>query len=324
MLSVIIPVGSARVANLYLVLASLAAQTLPKDRWEVVVVNDGNADTDYWSICRAYPELDLSYVYQPKHVPGHGTMQPRNRGARHARYPFYVFADSDVILRSDVLEIYAQDLTENPDRVIAGRYDWLPPMRISRTDIEQRFDDILAKKLRTLPIPQPQTHNIADDMRVSLFGEQSPRHVYRATTPQERLQLYPKFLATFSGNLVVPARIFWEVGGFWDELIAGAHEDGTFGLSLLCRGFGLSFDGRARGGHLYHSRDIEFIKQAWQREIPLINRRFHLEDWADEEGPRDSLPSLQTMSQAALKAWGVADWQRLGLGQDNESGFRGF
>lgn len=365
MLSVIIPVGGGRLANLHLVLTSLDCQQY-KD-FEVIVVNDGSHKEDTWGVCQLHPNLDLTYLFMPKHIPGTGTTQPRNRGARAALREFYIFADSDVLLREDALAWYVEDFTENPNRVICGLYEWLHPMRVTPRDVLYRFDAILEEQLPKSDIPQPQTHMVNRDARTQMFHEQDPSFVFRPLTMYEwaargvkvgeieiietarleptdqailppaprleqlyqqyvaswRRQIYPKYLGMWSGNIGWPAKFFWEIGGYWDELAAGAHEDGCSGLAACMAGLGLSFDYRIRGGHLYHSRDIARIQALWKKEIPMLNARFHLEDYADGEGPRDSLPSLQTMSKVALEQMGVAQWKRKGVGADEESGFRG-
>jgi glycosyltransferase involved in cell wall biosynthesis len=321
-ISVVIPVGSGRMGNVHLVLASLEAQTMKE--FEVILVNDGNIDEEYSPMIKMHPSLDIKYIYAPKHIGGSGTIQPRNRGTMIALSPFVVYADSDVILNKDALKYYVQDFEENPDRVVVGIYHWLTPMRISAVDVKNRFDDIIEEKLTHLPLNGPQTHNIARDMRLSLFNEQPREYVYRANTAEERKQLYPKFLACFSGNIAFPQEIFWSVGGFWNELAAGIHEDGCMGLALMCAGKGISFDKRIYGGHIYHPRNVDYIKKMWAIEIPKINRRFHLEDYADREGPRDALPSLETMSAGALKSWGVDNWAtKMPKSRDEKTGFRG-
>lgn len=233
-LSIIIPVGSNRLHNLNLVLTSLEGQTY--QNFEVIVVNDGGDDVstvlrahrglnltyiytprhespvqkeieqlmkelpipeeeDRWRVeNKVRIDALVDRLMETKKV---ATTHPRNRGARNAMYSCFVFADSDVILCPKALEYYAEDFAENSDRVVVGSYDWLRPMRISAVDVRRRFWDIIDERLDHLSIPQPQTHNVCADQRTQLFNETTRDVVWKATTPTERMSLYPKFLACF-------------------------------------------------------------------------------------------------------------------------------
>ena len=333
-LSVVIPIATARLQNLNLVLASLDCQTYPKDLFEVILVNDG--EDEVGQVARVYQRtLRITYVQAPKHDPtlfgtSKQTTQPRNRGARNALYPFLVFADSDVILERHALQYYAENFAEMPDRIVAGLYHWLCPMNIATMDIRNRFDDILEERLPHRSVPQPKTHMINRDPRVQMFSEQPHSFVFKPTTPKEKMQLYPKYLGCFSGNIAWNADLFWSIGGYWDALAAGAHEDGCSGLAACVAGIGLSFDPRIVGGHIYHDRKIfdgyggKGLVALWEKEIPMINRRFGLEDQADESGELyDRLPTMETMSKNARVSWGVEKWETQGIGEKKESGFRG-
>lgn len=367
-LSVIIPVTDGRQQNLNLVLTSLECQTLPRDQFEVILVSDGGQDS-FDSTLAMHKSLQPTFIWQPKHDPllygtPKQTMPPRNRGARNAKFPFYVFLDSDVVLHPKALEYYAEDMAKNSDRVVCGIYHWLHPMRVSTMDIKTRIQDVLDERLLKLPTPNPQTHNIARDMRLAMFNEQDHTFVYRVLTFQEwfdalspseqnapdeelneayqktagayRKQKYPKWLGMYSGNICWNARDFWKIGGYAAWLAAGAHDDGESGLAAMCAGVGLSFDVRIVGGHLYHARNVERIAELWKREIPMINRYFHLEQFADigddvrDDTPRsqwdldaDGLPKLEEMSAQMLREMGVADVPRQGIGADESAGFRG-
>ncbi len=270
-----------------------------------------------------HANLTQKLVDRMMHMKSLVSLQPRNRGALNALTDFFVFIDSDVILHPRALEHYAEDFEEDPDRVVLGSYDWLHPMKINVMDVHKRCMDIIEERLPKLAIPQPQTHNIARDMRMKEFMEEAQYHaehrrlrVWRGTV-QERRNIYPKFLSCFSGNIGYPAKIFWDIGGYDNRMQVGIHEDGASGLSLLMKGHGISFDGRIRGGHVYHDRNLTRVRAAWFVEIPYINQRFKLDQYADDAGPRDSLPSLEVMSDRALIEWGVKEWQK-------EGGWHGF
>lgn len=319
-ISVIIPCGNGRLQNLNFVLTSLEMQTMKN--FAVIVVNDGSND-DSFSVCRAHPELDITYIHQPKHVAGSGTTQPRNRGARCALTKFVVFADSDVILHPNALEYYTEDFEENPNRIIVGMYHWLKWMRISQRDVKTRFDDIIEERLPAITTP-PDSHSINRDIRSELFAKQDQHFVYQFKTPQEKFQGYPVYLAMFSGNIAWNVEQFWSIGGYWDELEAGAHEDGASGIAACLAGIPISFDRRIIGGHLNHRFNVEHRRKLWEVEIPKINSKYGLDDYTDGSNELyDHLPSLETMSQRNLEFLGVAEWKTKGIGKDDKTGFRG-
>ena len=100
--SVVVPVFNAGV-NLDGCVRALLAQTLPADRYEIVLVDDGStdstaADLDAWAA--AYPERIR--VFHEPHSGGPGG--PRNVGADRARGDYVHFVDSDDVLTPGALE----------------------------------------------------------------------------------------------------------------------------------------------------------------------------------------------------------------------------
>lgn len=101
-ISVVVPTYR-RSRNLPRLVAALEAQTLPADRFEVLIVDNGS-DDDTASVlaelATATP-LDL----RPLHIEdNHGPAPARNLGWRAARAPFVAFTDDDCVPRPDWLE----------------------------------------------------------------------------------------------------------------------------------------------------------------------------------------------------------------------------
>jgi GT2 family glycosyltransferase len=91
-LSVVVPTYN-RGAVLRVCLASLAAQTLSREEFEVLVVDDGSTDGTE-SVVRSFEgALTLRYLPQPGR---RGQAAARNRGIREATGEVVVFVDSDV------------------------------------------------------------------------------------------------------------------------------------------------------------------------------------------------------------------------------------
>lgn len=109
--SVIIPTYN-RANLLRYTLESLTRQSLHRDQFEVLVVDDGSSD-DTADIVGGYRErLNLKYFFQPDE--GWRTAKARNVGIRHARADVCVFIDSGVLLHSGCLEAHVASHHSDP------------------------------------------------------------------------------------------------------------------------------------------------------------------------------------------------------------------
>lgn len=119
-LSVIVPVyQGAKLLNLSL--AALLRSTLPRDRWELIVVDDGSTD-DTAVIAARFADVVVRLPGKP-----HGPAYGRNRGVEAARGDIVVFADADVCVHPDVLMQFLTLFDERPDvSAVFGSYDSSP------------------------------------------------------------------------------------------------------------------------------------------------------------------------------------------------------
>ncbi|MDU0287593.1 glycosyltransferase family 2 protein [Saccharothrix longispora] len=101
--TVIIPTYNRR-RLLELTLDALAKQDLPRDRFEVLVVDDGSDDSTEAAVRGFGDRLDLRYFHQPDE--GYRVARARNVGIRHARGEVCVFVDSGVLLHSASLSAH--------------------------------------------------------------------------------------------------------------------------------------------------------------------------------------------------------------------------
>src|SRR5438552_17646817 len=98
-ISVIIPTFN-RSAMLADTLESFAAQSLPKNRYEVIVVDDGSKDTTR-EVCRdCASRIELKYL----HMDNSGTSAAKNRGVLASRGKIVLFFDGDAIAAHRSLE----------------------------------------------------------------------------------------------------------------------------------------------------------------------------------------------------------------------------
>jgi glycosyltransferase involved in cell wall biosynthesis len=217
-------------------------------------------------------DLPITYYWKPATRKNLGAVN-RNVGARLASGEFLLFIDSDVLLNPRALEYYAEDFTGFPNRAIAGPYHWCPPTPITPKDVRD-WDTLSARMFALLQkskdeIRQTEAgkrfkldHNIGMDTRKAWTCGAHQDDVYAGE--------YSKALELLSGNMAISAKVFWEVGGFWEEISRGI--DGAFGLALAQSGHCWSMDPRTYGYHAYHDRhDFGELPDPF----PKIIARFH-------------------------------------------------
>ena len=128
-LSVVIPSHDRR-ELLVDVLAALARQTYPAERFEAVVVLDACSDGSAERV-RA---LDLPYHVQLVEHEARNAAATRNRAVRDAVHPFVVLLDDDVVPDPDALAAHAEAHRLAPDRHAALGY--CPPVLDGRSPWE--------------------------------------------------------------------------------------------------------------------------------------------------------------------------------------------
>ena len=102
-------------------LDSLAQQTYPSDRFEVILVDDGSTDGTDAIAAEAFP-FSLRYFWQSNQ----GDAAARNLGAQRSQAEFLVFLDDDILVEVGYLThlIQAHDIGQN--KIVIGTENlWL-------------------------------------------------------------------------------------------------------------------------------------------------------------------------------------------------------
>jgi glycosyltransferase involved in cell wall biosynthesis len=119
-LSVIVPAHQASL-QLPLSLEALQKSDLPRDAWELVVVDDASTD-DTYVVAARFADTVVRLPGNP-----HGPAYARNRGVEAARGEVVVFVDADVCVHTDTLRLFADLFDRHPDvTAIFGSYDANP------------------------------------------------------------------------------------------------------------------------------------------------------------------------------------------------------
>lgn len=118
--SVVVPAyGAAR--YLHETLGALLDSDLPRDSWELIVVDDGSLD-ETGPIAGRYADTVIRLPGRP-----HGPAYARNRGFEVARGQVVAFFDADVVVHHDTLRRLLEALTSRPDAgAVFGAYDTTP------------------------------------------------------------------------------------------------------------------------------------------------------------------------------------------------------
>jgi glycosyltransferase involved in cell wall biosynthesis len=126
MLSVILPTRNPHPGRLHRTLAGLAAQTLDRTKWEVLLID--NASDRPWDL----PAELVSVLpgFQRLSEPAIGLTPARLRGIAEARAPLLVFTDDDNVLAPDYLAQALRLFAEQSQLAAAGgpvRPEWETP-----------------------------------------------------------------------------------------------------------------------------------------------------------------------------------------------------
>lgn len=98
-------------------LTSLRNQDLPRDRFEVIVVdNNSTDDTPAVAATHARACPDMRYVVETQQ----GLSHARNRGCREARGDYLVYNDDDAILPPEYLRMVAKVIREHAPEILGG------------------------------------------------------------------------------------------------------------------------------------------------------------------------------------------------------------
>jgi glycosyltransferase involved in cell wall biosynthesis len=116
----------------------LANQDYPKDKYEIIVVDDGSTDgTETLMETISYPQSTIRYIKQDRL----GPHIARNRGIREAQGEVILFIDSDVFCPRSVLSAHLRRHNEEDSIIVSGP--------VVKTDkLHEDFRDIRKRRFR--------------------------------------------------------------------------------------------------------------------------------------------------------------------------------
>jgi GT2 family glycosyltransferase len=114
--SIIVPTYN-RSGQLAACLRSLAQIDYPRDRFEVIVVDDGSASSPEWVVSKFRNQADFTLIRQVHAGPG----AARNAGAARSRGQYLVFTADDCVPAPDWLRTLARRFESLPNCAVGGR-----------------------------------------------------------------------------------------------------------------------------------------------------------------------------------------------------------
>jgi GT2 family glycosyltransferase len=207
--SLVIPTHNRR-QTLLGTLEALARVEYPRDRWEIVVVDDGSEDgtSDAVEGYAKSQSLPLSCIRQAQSGPA----AARNRGAREARGWALLFLDDDIHVQPSFVRDHLEALKTNRGCWTVGRVVQRPEMRHTPFG---RYREILWES----------------------FNDAHPSSAASDTA------------GITAQNLSLPRADFERLGGFDEEVRIASCEDLLLGVQARAVGIRVLYDPRIVGVH---------------------------------------------------------------------------
>ena len=235
------------------VLLSLERQTADPAQFEVVVVDDGSAESLAPIVAKHEP-LDATCV---RLEVNRGRAAARNVGASHATAPRLLFLDGDSWTLPSLVQRHLDFADRDRERTtLLGRRLELGWDRLR--------DVVRGGQIPEIPEPLP---NYEDDLRYA--------YALEVDTIDFRTHRAP-WVCAYTHNMSVDHALFDEVGGFDEEFTQWGHEDIELGYRLFLahgRRGGFAYDHQAVCVHLPHFRNLARNRQTGGRNRELIKRK---------------------------------------------------
>ncbi len=168
-ISVVVPVLNAE-RDINRCIKSLTNQNYPKDRYEIIIVDNGSVDNTMTILNRYYRYYNnIKIIYEPNK----GSYSARNTGTKNSKGEIIAFTDSDCIVSENwIRELSKGFISDNIGCVVGAVHSYQDNVQQSDTLVERfsKNKDIMSQK-RTLNsnfLPYGETANVA--FRKSVFG----------------------------------------------------------------------------------------------------------------------------------------------------------
>jgi glycosyltransferase involved in cell wall biosynthesis len=224
-------------------LDSLAGQDLVRDRFEVLVVDDGSSDSTAQVVDGFRDRLDVRYFFQPDE--GWRVAQARNVGIAHAAGEICVFVDSGVVLHSGCLRAHLRSHAESARPLAVCGY------------VYGFFFDVAQIELmkRTLDLDDPDA-SIALMQRTGQWGDIRDELFY-AKHGDDFSHLPAPWVMYWTCNASARTAQLRSVGAFDEAFRSWGGEDIDLGFRLRLDGAGFVLNRSASAIHYPHPKTFD-------------------------------------------------------------------
>jgi GT2 family glycosyltransferase len=208
-----------RAAVLQRCLDYLSKQTFPKERWELVLVNDGSTDTTDELIRNGQFPFQYQYIQQSNT----GLAGARNSAIRAARGNFLLLINDDTLADPDLLENHWKAQRLYPHSLILGGFDYEPDL------LDSAFMQVIHQS------------DIIFDFANLRPGTQN------------------SYMVSYTCNLLVPAQGYDQAGLFDERYKSYGVEDTEMGYRLFRSGYPVTYYPKAHALHAHKITMDELI-----------------------------------------------------------------
>lgn len=291
-IGVVIPAYNRR-ENLARCLGVLSWQTM--DQFVVMIADDGSTDGTREMIL----ELKQTPFWQDRLLyvrggPRRGVRTGRARNLGAANLPPSVRVmlklDTDMLLSPNALAEFMRWHEWYPRAALIGQIDWLPEMSIEEVDRILATESLEGLRAR-IPTDIPP-----ERVPWSLIGREYRQAAEGLDFSEQAAPALPKRTWMLPGNAAYPLDVFWQVGGYDEQLRGYGYQDLEFGERISMAeievvGVGASyclhiFHLKAGGKHgLEAQRNLDYIIRKYQRmgvdpeRIAFYESRVEWENW---------------------------------------------
>ena len=271
-----------RIESVRLQLESLRLQRATPP-YSLIMVDDGSTE-DLRGLFQEYVQGapgNRAYYCFPHGDPLLG-VRARNQGMRRVfKNTTHIWlTDGDIVFNPEAVRHAYRLIEERPGILYGGRYDWMPRMRITCKDLQDRWDIFVACALPRLP------------MQSAPGGRQGKPGGYHL---DPRRHWDCKQESTCGGsllgsNMIIPIQAFKDTGGYDENMPPACNAgDCEFGFHLGSLGYKISQCECIRGYHLYHYRDARALTLGVRKGIVYIHDKY---PWLPELDYKRHLPKL--------------------------------
>lgn len=225
-------------------LKGFSLQTLPKESYEVILIDDGSDDELASFEAEQLPGLNNLRVF---HTKNQGRAAGRNYGVRKANGDILVFCDGDRVPCADYLEEYKKDIEAGYDVIVGASYDYFG--KVAEFDAEKINWKTIGKFSR-LPSYYKRIMKIYDS--------------------NEETHSNLAWLSLLVGNACIRKNKMIEAGGFDESFKGWGFEHFELGYRLCEHEAVYKTNPRAQNFHIPHPRENNFYRERILENIRFI------------------------------------------------------